>query len=712
MVGSVAHTGSYSGNHSGSHFKENRFFALLPQHPFFGWRLAGFGLFAFLALCSIAFRLWYLQWLHGGYYRDMSENNRTRRIRTVAPRGEIFDRDGKLLVGSRPAYDIGLILEDVPDLNTTIERLSRILGRDKSVLQSKLSDEKRTKRAFEPKLIAQDVSREELARLKVNSYQLPGMLVSVSPARYYPQDSLGAALFGYSREINKEQLDRLSGDGYLGGDLIGQAGIEKSWEKYLRGVNGYEVIEVDAMGVRRGGIGEIQATQGRALHLTIDLDLQHAAERALAGRKGAVAAVNPQTGEVLALVSSPLLNANIFSGVMDRNVWSSIIKDPNKPLKNRAITETYPPGSTFKLLSAVAGLSEGKINADTAFSCPGYYMFAGRPFQCHKKGGHGRTSLHDAIMLSCNVYFYHLGQMLGIEGLTKIGREFGFGEKTGINLPGESAGVLPSIEWKRRQFGERWWPGETISVAIGQGYWAVSPLQMAMAIAALTNGGILYEPNLVSKIVSRTNGEVIEYTPRIKHRLTVKQEALTAVKNLAVDVVNAQRGTGKRAKLPGILVGGKTGTAQVKALGKAGSQDTNDHAWFVAFAPQENPSIAMAVVVENAGKGGQFAAPVAREVLAVHFRKLGFEIPDVEDPSKAVVDGKVSSEAVLQVHDQGMGPDTGHQDTELTSDQFQDPEESAITAEHDLGFRDEDTEGEEGTLESSGESGLGDSHGQ
>ena len=610
-------------------------------------RIANFAMT--VLLCVLGLRLWYLQGVCGNYFRDQSENNRTRQIRTLAPRGDVLDREGRLLVGSRPAFDVNLILEDTSDPEGTMAQLAVIAGRDYESLSARLEKQRRNKSPFEPKVILPDVSPEILSKIKVQSYRLPGVVVEIEPVRMYPHHELGAATFGYAREIRKEQLDLMRSDDYKPGDVIGQAGLEKSWESELRGKSGFTVLEVDAHGLRRGERGTIPYQSGKTLELTLDLDLQRAAEISLTGKRGAVVALDPRNGEVLALASSPTVDPNIFASQMDSGVWDEIIKDPDRPLRNRAISETYPPGSTIKLFMAVAGLNEGKINENTSVFCPGYFNFGGRPFKCHKKEGHGHVNLQDAIMLSCNVFFYQLGNNLGIDGISKYGGMFGFGKTTGIQLPGEEAGVLPSAEYKMRTQGVKWYAGETISVAIGQGYWAVTPLQMAVALSSIVNGGNVFEPLLIRRSTDKATGQVKEYSARIKSKVDIKPSTLKEVQAFATEVVNNKRGTGKKAALPGILVGGKTGTAQSAAEGHAHKEgESPDHAWFISFAPADNPTIVLAVIVENSGKGGMFAAPVSRQVMEVYFRKLGFLIPteEVKSSNEQTVDNTLIPENI------------------------------------------------------------------
>ncbi len=610
--------------------------------------------FVCLMFGLLVVRLWYLQCVYGAYFRDLSENNRKRTIRTVPPRGTIFDRNERVMVRNRPSFDVAVILEDTPDINETIRTLSEITGRDPGQLKKQLQSLGRSQH-FEPRIVMADVSHEELARVKVNSYRLPGVIINTVPARAYPNGSMAAQILGYSREITRAQLDaQPDPDRYKTGDFIGQAGIEKQWEEFLRGRSGYIQVEVDAMGHRRGELGIVDDKIGDDLYLTIDSDLQKAAEEGLAGRRGAVIALDPRSGEVLALASSPAVDGNFFSGKMDAQQWESVMTDRNKPLANRAISSKYPPGSTFKLFMAMAGLAEKKISPQTELNCPGYYVLGGRAYRCHKHSGHGAVNMAKAITVSCNAYFYQLGQMLTIGGIEKWTGMFGFGATTGIELPGEDPGILPSEKWKRETKGERWYPGDTIPVSIGQGYLNVTPLQMTVAMAAIANGGTVWKPLLVKRIVNHRTGEIIDRKAQVARTVDIDKSVFDTIRNFSVNVVNDARGTGKRAKLPGVTVAGKTGTAQTSALGKESlGERFKDHAWFISFAPAEDPMIAMTVIVENSGHGGEFAAPVTKQVMEVYFRKLGMLKEETEEQGKSKSPASTAAAAEPEIEEEG-----------------------------------------------------------
>lgn len=583
---------------------------------------------------GLILRLWFLQCLYGSYYRDKSENNRIRTIRTIAPRGNILDREGRVLVRNRPSLTVALMLEDASDIKGTVRKVAEIAGLDPDEIYQRFSED-RTSRRFEPKVILRDVSKEVLSKIKARAYQLPGVIVQSVPTRSYLYGKSAAQVFGYVREINKQQLNDLIDEGYKPGDLIGQIGLEKYYESVLRGYSGYVQVEVDAKGSRKKELGLIDPIPGKDISLTIDIDLQLAGEEALGNNRGAVVALDPSSGEVLALVSTPSFDPNIFSSQISSKDWNELINDSKKPLTNRGISSVYPPGSTSKLLWSLVGLQEKKIHANSVISCPGFYRLGSRRYMCHKSSGHGGMDLKTAITVSCNAYFYNLGAMLGIETMSQYLKWFGYGQLFGIDIQGEEAGILPSDEWKRRRFGEKWYPGDSVPVSIGQGYFIASPLQMAMFTMMLSNNGIAYKPHLVKKKYDRKLESEIEVRSEVLWTVPIDEKHFKVIRDYGASVVENERGTGKRSRVPGIRVGGKTGTAQVSRKGTQHlKSELMDHAWFVAYAPVEKPEIAIAVVVENIGGGGEFAAPVARSVLHTFFSKQGRVIEEVDSLKK------------------------------------------------------------------------------
>lgn len=582
---------------------------------------------AWLGIGILIFRLWFLQVLDGAYYRDKSENNRVRGIRTGAPRGLIYDREGKILVRNRPSFNLALMLEDVENVEETLRKIAGILGRDPEKLIADFKAAPRARR-FEPQVALHDITHEELAKIEARNFTLPGVIINTEPARIYPHGQKASQILGYTREISSAQLENLGREHYRPGDVVGQFGIETQREKDLRGQPGYVQVEVDARGRRRGELGIVDTESGDDLYLTIDLDLQAAVEEQFADRKGAAVALDPNTGEVLVLVSAPTYDPNVFAGQVSKPVWDSLVNDPGKPFRNRAIASAYPPGSTSKMMWALVGLEEGKINLNSSVTCPGYFKLKSHRFRCHKKSGHGHIPLGDAIKVSCNAFFYQLGNNLGIDVLSKYLNKFGFGQLSGIDLAGEEPGIAPSREWKQNKYKERWYDGDTLPVSIGQGYFVATPLQMASMLSTIVTEGKRYKPHIVSKVVH--DGVISNIEPELLADLKLKKENVEIIKRSGQRVVEEKGGTGKRAAIPGVTIGGKTGTAQVAGLQHGIKGKLNDHAWFIAFAPVEKPTIVVAIVVENGGHGGETAAPIARVLLEKYFRKKGMITDNLE----------------------------------------------------------------------------------
>jgi penicillin-binding protein 2 len=588
-----------------------------------------------LAICLVCFslialRLWYLQILQGNYFRSKSENNRIRTIYVPPPRGLVYDREGKIIAKNRPAFDIDLIVEDAPNPKETLAKLASLLNLPPAQLQGQLGPQKKRRR-FEPKLILRDVDRDTVARVLAHKYELPGVVVNVIPARDYLYGDLFSHVVGYLREINARQLDNPDFSGYRSGDLVGQYGLEAIWEWFLQGKRGLQRVIVNATGTK---IGEASADShpavpGHNITVTLDVDLQRAAAEALGAQSGGVIALDPRTGEVLALVSQPSFDPNIFSQEISSETWKDLTTGREKRLNNRVVQGVYPPGSVFKIIMAVAGLAEGVISPNERVSCPGFYQVGRRTFHCHKKTGHGAVNLEEAIIQSCDVYFYTLGTRLGVDRIHEYATKFGLGGKSGLKLAEESTGLIPSQEWKRLAYKDpeqqKWFPGETPSVSIGQGAVSVTPLQIARALSALVNGGKLLTPYLVKSIRSDDGAfNDQDFGPEVSGTLGLDQAILDRVKNALVGVVHDPHGTAHRAQLDPafhIKVGGKTGTAQVVALDKGTAEHLNDHAWFAGFAPDKNTEIVVVALVENGGHGGVTAAPIVQRVLDAYFRK-------------------------------------------------------------------------------------------
>ena len=577
-----------------------------------------------LAFSGLVLRLWHLQVAEGEYHRSLSENNRIRLKRVNATRGLVFDRHGKLLVENRPSFDVVMVPEDAREPARILDRLRDYLGRPLPDAEEALATS-RNRPAFENVVLKRDVDWETLVVVETRQIELPGVSLQIGPRRSYLYGPLASHLLGYVGEVNAEELATL--EAYRMGDTIGKYGLEKRWENHLRGENGGRQVEVDAFGRELDVLREVEEVPGANLHLTIDIDLQRAASEALEGREGAVVALDPRTGAILAMVSRPAFDPNLFAGGISSEDWKGLITDPLHPLQNKAIQGQYPPGSTFKIVVAAAALEEGIVTPFTRIHCAGSLRFGNRDFGCWKKGGHGWMNLHQAIVESCDVYFYQVGQRLGVDTIADYSRRFGLGDPTGLRLDHEKGGTIPDTQWKRRRFGEPWYPGETLSVAIGQGYVTTTPLQMANVIATVANGGTRYRPHYVDRVEIPDEG-VEHIEPEEAFRTGIRASTISQLQRALRDVVEGERGTGKRARVPGIEVGGKTGTSQTVRLRRGENVDPakiprrfRDHAWFVSFAPVDAPEIAVAALVEHAGGGGgAIAAPIVQQVLARFFR--------------------------------------------------------------------------------------------
>ncbi|MBI3077893.1 MAG: penicillin-binding protein 2 [Deltaproteobacteria bacterium] len=588
-------------------------------------RVAVASLLIAAALLLLASRLWYLQIVKGDHCRYLSENNRVRVRPLTAPRGMIFDRHERILVDNRPSFDLSVIPEDLKDPEETLQRLAEILELDAEELRAALEAAQDSPR-FLPVKLRRDLSEEELAKVEAEKLFLPGVIIEVEPRRAYVHGDLSAQVFGYTGEIDRAQLKADQTSTYRMGSAIGKFGLEQQWESALRGEDGGRQVEVSATGREISVLRDVEPVPGHNLYLTLDLDLQKVAEEALGDNHGAVVALDPRTGEVLVMASRPAYDPNVFARGITREEWRELVEDAYHPLENRAIQSQYPPGSTFKIAVAAAAMEEGLGTRDTRVNCTGGLWFGNRYFRDWKKEGHGVVNFRSAIVQSCDVFFYTLGSRVGIDRIAQYAAALGLGRPTGIGLSNEKPGLIPSSSWKQRRFRQPWFPGETLSVSIGQGAALVTPIQLANMAAAVANGGILYVPQLVRRVQS-VEGDLIEETrPAIGARVPISEETLRFLRDAMVGVVNDPQGTAKRARVDGVLVGGKTGTAQVVGMKDRETSKTlpfelRDHAWFMAFAPEDGAEIAVAALVEHVGGGGANAAPVAQKVLEAYFRK-------------------------------------------------------------------------------------------
>lgn len=597
----------------------------------------------------LVLRLWSLQVLRNEYYMTLSEQNRLREVYIPPTRGIIMDRHGRVLAKNRPSFNVEFVAEDCPEPERVMNDLAELLSMDPTLLRTRSMQAGR-RRKFEPRLLAKDVTRDQIARVAANRYRLPGVVINVVPTREYVYGEFAAHVLGYIREITRGQLDQAAYAEYRQGDQIGQYGLEARWERELQGRRGIQHVVVNAMGTRTGEASFQSDIPGKNLTLTLDYDLQRAAEEALHDQKGAIVAMDARSGEVLALSSHPGFDPNIFAGEIDTALWRDLTTGPGRRLNNRAVQGVYPPGSVFKVFMSVAGLAEAVIDPRERVECPGYLPFGGRNFRCHKRSGHGSVALYEALVQSCDVYYYTLGNRLGVDRIHDYATRFGLGRPTELELTDEARGLIPSSEWKRRAnarnpANQRWFPGETLSVAIGQGAVTTTPLQITRGIAALVNGGKVMKPYLVREVASPDGGyRDADFAPEVLSTIELDPKIVHEVVDAMVGVVNDKHGTGRRAQLKGvplpvgadgghgrkegeeqwlyppITVAGKTGTAQVISLDATTKHDAHeDHAWFSAFAPAENPEIVVTALIENGGHGGVTAAPAVQQVMTAYF---------------------------------------------------------------------------------------------
>jgi penicillin-binding protein 2 len=578
-------------------------------------------------LCLLG-RIWYLQLLQGEYFRNRSANNHIRTIDIPPSRGAIFDVKGRLLADNRASFTLALIPEDVRDWEQLSRRLHNLIGLDPTSI-NKLKVLARGRNAFKPVRIRANLDYDALALLETFRYELTGATILVEHRRFYPVANEVSHVVGYLREINANELKEAPPGLYRPGDYVGRDGVERTRERVLVGTRGYRQVEIDAYGRELAQLEMKPSRPGHSLHLTIDVELQRAAARALGDEVGAVVAMDPVSGQVLCLYSSPTFDQNTLGVDSSPQVWSELQDDKSfSPLMNRAIQGLYAPGSTYKMVIAAAGLAEGEITPQTTFQCSGGMPFGSHVFHCWRHGGHGTVNLFRALKDSCDIYFYRLGLKLGVERIASYARAFGLGRVTGIPLPGELAGLVPDPAWKMRNFKQPWYEGETVSLSIGQGSTTATPIQLARMVSVVANRGRVVTPTIIKAVVPPDGSEPAPEPPAITNAAPIKAEDLQLVHNGLVAVVMDEGGTARRARLAGISAAGKTGTSQVVSLSfvKTFGHKANvpwkfrDNALFVCYAPAENPKSAIAVVMEHSGGGGgSDAAPVARHIMETFF---------------------------------------------------------------------------------------------
>lgn len=585
--------------------------------------LLSIGAAAFFVI--ILSRLWFLQFIEVDRLKAMSENNRLRFIPVAASRGALLDRNGKVIVNNTPSFSLAVIPNEVKDKDILLDHVARILSLDRGELLVKWEKGKRRAKYF-PIILASGLSRDQVEYFEENALNLSGLEIEVKPVREYPGVTLASHLLGYIAEVSEKELAVPEFADFNPGDYIGKNGIERSYEKYLHGDDGGRQIEVDARGRYLRTLSETLPVTGQSLVLTIDLDLQKATEKALGDKAAAVVVMDVSNGDILSFASSPGFDPALFTRRMPPEQWQAYLEDKRRPLENKALKGQYPPGSTFKVITALAGLAEGLIDENTTVNCSGEYKLGNATFRCWNKKGHGQVNLRGALRESCDVYFYKLGERLGVDRIALYAKKFGFGEPLGVGIDNEKSGFIPTTGWKEKKTGIKWFAGETLSVAIGQGSVTATPIQLAAMTAGLATDGKIYRPHLVRKILDRDGKTVKEFLPELLKNIDLKPDHYRLVKEGLWAVVNEPRGTGAAARLYEVKVAGKTGTSQVVKMKEkkvALAYQHRDHALFVAFAPYDKPEIAVAVVVEHGEHGGGAAAPIAGQVLRNYFEAKG-----------------------------------------------------------------------------------------
>jgi penicillin-binding protein 2 len=571
---------------------------------------------ALVAFCVIIGQLWYLQVLEGGRFLDASDKNRIRVRPIAAPRGILQDRHGVPLVDNQPAFTLSLIPHELP---RDPQERDAVLGRVAALLRipfAELSESvvRVAPDSFLPVRVRRGLALEDMAKVEEWKLELPGVIVEVEPQRAYPSSRFAAHLLGYVREASDEQLRQ---GRYRRGDMVGQSGLERLLDEHLRGRDGGERIEVDALGRPVRLIQQTDPVPGAQVVTTIDRRIQEAAETAMEGRAGAAVVMDPRTGDVLAMVSTPAFEIDRFTGTIDRAAWLRVVQHPDHPLLNRVLQTQYAPGSIFKIVVAAAGLQESVLTPVDRVHCSGEFKLGASTFRDWKEDGHGVVDLKGALADSCNVFFYDAGLKIGGATIVKYARAFGFGQASGMEFGGERFGVLPRPMARRGR--EVWQPGDVVNISIGQGRLAVTPLQVARLMAAVANGGVLWKPRLVQRIERPERGVVWADSGKVMGHVELSPVVWAFLRQSLLAVV--QSGTGVAARIPGLDVAGKTGTSQIIANSRA--DKGQDHAWFAAFAPARAPEVVVVVVVERGGRGSQVAAPIARKILnAIFFERV------------------------------------------------------------------------------------------
>lgn len=576
----------------------------------------------------IMLRLWTLQVIDGEEYARKADTNRVRERQIAPPRGNILDRKGKEIVTNRPSFNVVLIREGNNSFGEVLEKLAPVLHEDVTDLWAKIRQGESTAR-HEPIILKKDIDWQTLAYLENHNYEFSGIQVEVQPVRVYHYEDLAANTIGYLGSISKKELENADPAFYRGGDIVGKAGLEKLREVDLRGEKGQRNAEVNSRGFEQRLLEKIKPLPGKDLYLTLDVELQQIAETLMntADKAGAVVAMEVKTGRLLVAASTPSIHIEDFVGGISYDNWNLLLHNPRFPLINKVVQAGYPPGSTYKMVTAFAGLAEGVIDENTVFYCSGKHRFGNRNYGCWRHGGHGPVNLKRALSESCDIYFYQVGERLGVDKLAEYARKFGLGVESGVEIEHEKSGLVPTKDWKRRVKKQKWQDGETLSLAIGQGFNLATPLQVCMMTSVVANRGKLYKPQIVEKVVDADGTTVEQFKPVLISEIEGMDKYFSMVKEGMQEVVQGKRGTARNVAIEGLTIGGKTGTAQVVHLSKSkGLKESEipyaerDHAWFTAYAPAEDPEIAVTVLVEHGLHGGSAAGPIVRSILKEYFR--------------------------------------------------------------------------------------------
>jgi penicillin-binding protein 2 len=616
-----------------------------------GWKIVFLQYLVAGAFCLLLIGYWRLQIGQHNLYLDQAERNRTRNLPVIAPRGRILDREGRVLADNFPAFSILMMRENAESVTPgAVEGIARGLQLNPEDLTRQVEAAARLPH-FQPLLLKQSATLEDIAFVESHQIEYPQLAIIQVQQRLYPLHKTVAAVLGYVGEVPEETLDKADSP-YKPGDQVGKFGIERTYDSILAGRDGMRRVVVNSRGQEVGSMNTINALPGNDLRLTLDLDLQNAAEQALGDQEGAVVAFDPRTGDVLAMVSHPSFDPNDFAKRIDKDAWQQLMDDPDKPMMNKAIQAQLAPGSIFKIFTAAAGLETGEINPNFTVYCPGQVTIYGHTYHdwtFDKGHGHGSVSMHNAIVHSCDVYFYTLGKIIGIDKIAYFAKRLGLGAKTGIDLPAESSGLIPSPEWAQAAFKRKWWAGETMSVAIGQGAVEVTPLQLAYALGGIASGGVFRRPHLAFK--DDLHALHVNMPENSDRHFPLKEETLDVLLKGMWGVVNEGGGTGAGARCPGIEIAGKTGTAQVVSVDlqkSAHNRDFNNNAWFVGFSPSTEPQIVVAALVMKGGHSA-VAVPIARDVIKAYYEKKNPQKPEEQLQTQVKVLSEVSGAPPIPV---------------------------------------------------------------